>query len=134
SALERQGLAPGTDVFLAFSPERIDPGNKHHDISNTPRVVGGVTPVCTALARELYETVSTTVVPVSSARTAEMSKLLENVFRSVNIALANEMAVACHRLGLDVWEVLAAAATKPFGFMQFMPGPGVGGHCIAADP
>lgn len=130
--VESQGLTPGEDVFLAFSPERVDPGNIRYDIGNTPRVVGGVTPVCTELARDLYATVTTSVVPVSNARTAEMTKLLENVFRSVNIALALEIAVVCHRLGLDVWEVVSAASTKPFGFMPFAPGPGVGGHCMRA--
>ncbi len=129
-----QGLVPGEDVFVAFSPERIDPGNTRYDIRNTPRIVGGMSPACTALAADLYARVTTSVVAVSNARAAEMTKLLENVFRSVNIALANEMAVVCHGLGVDVWEVVAAASTKPFGFMPFFPGPGVGGDCIPVDP
>ncbi|MFA6317181.1 MAG: nucleotide sugar dehydrogenase [Elusimicrobiota bacterium] len=131
-------LAPigrlGRDFFLAFSPERVDPGNHSYGIANTPKVVGGADPVSARLAREVYGEVIETVVPVSSTRAAETVKLLENSFRAVNIALVNEMAQVCHRLGLDVWEVIGAAATKPFGFMAFYPGPGIGGHCIPKDP
>jgi UDP-N-acetyl-D-glucosamine dehydrogenase len=132
--LERAGLTVGEDVFLAFSPERVDPGNPRYHTSNTPKVVGGVTPACTEVAAALYRTCIETVVEVSSAETAELSKLLENTFRSVNIGLANEMAIVCDKLGVDVWEVIDAAATKPFGFMKFTPGPGIGGHCIPLDP
>jgi UDP-N-acetyl-D-glucosamine dehydrogenase len=132
--LEERGRVLGRDFFLAFSPERVDPGNKRFGIANTPKVVGGVDAQSTRLAQALYETIVTRVVPVSSARAAEMAKLLENSFRSVNIALVNEMAQICRRLRLDVWEVIGAAATKPFGYMPFWPGPGIGGHCIPKDP
>ena len=132
--LEEGGMKVGTDFFLAFSPERVDPGNKKYGIRNTPKVVGGITPACGRLARTLYQQAIETVVPVSSARAAEMIKLLENTFRSVNIALVNEIALICDRLDLDPWEVIDAAATKPFGFMPFYPGPGLGGHCIPIDP
>jgi len=132
--LEEGGMKAGTDFFLAFSPERVDPGNKKFGIRNTPKVVGGITPTCGRLARALYQEAVDTVVSVSSARAAEMIKLLENTFRSVNIALVNEIALICDRLDLDPWEVIDAAATKPFGFMPFYPGPGLGGHCIPIDP
>lgn len=132
--LQEAGLVAGETVFVAFSGERIDPGNKRYHLRNTPKVVGGVTTACTEVARCLYETAVDTVVPVSSPSTAEMVKLLENTFRAVNIGLANEMALVCDRLGLNVWEVIQAATTKPFGFMPFYPGPGVGGHCIPLDP
>jgi UDP-N-acetyl-D-glucosamine dehydrogenase len=132
--LEESGLVAGTDFFLAFSPERVDPGNKTYTTRNIPKVVGGVTPLCTELASLLYAQCVERVHPVSSAQVAEMVKLLENTFRSVNIGLANEMALLCHSLGLDVWEVIEAAATKPFGFLPFYPGPGLGGHCIPIDP
>jgi UDP-N-acetyl-D-glucosamine dehydrogenase len=133
-ALEASGLEVGRDFCLAFSPERIDPGNLHFNTRNIPKVVGGVTPQCTEAARTLYEQVVESVVPVSSTRVAEMVKLLENTFRSVNIGLVNEVALMCARLGVDVWEVIDSAATKPFGFMPFYPGPGLGGHCIPIDP
>ncbi|HVA56745.1 MAG: nucleotide sugar dehydrogenase [Gemmatimonadaceae bacterium] len=132
--LEQSGLTVGSDVFLAFSPERVDPGNPRFHTGNTPKVVGGVTPACTEVAAALYRVCIESVVEVSSAETAELSKLLENTFRSVNIGLANEMAIMCDKLGVDVWEVIEAAATKPFGFMKFTPGPGIGGHCIPLDP
>jgi UDP-N-acetyl-D-glucosamine dehydrogenase len=132
--LEAKGLTIGTDVFLAFSPERVDPGNPVWHTKNTPKVLGGITPACTAVATALYATCIDTIVPVSSPETAELVKLLENTFRSVNIGLVNEMAIVCDRLGVDVWEVIDAAATKPFGFMKFTPGPGIGGHCIPLDP
>jgi UDP-N-acetyl-D-glucosamine dehydrogenase len=132
--LETRGLTVGVDVFLAFSPERVDPGNPTWHTKNTPKVVGGVTPVCTRVAAALYSSCIDTVVPVSSPEAAELVKLLENTFRSVNIAMVNEMALVCDRLGVDVWEVINAAATKPFGFMKFTPGPGIGGHCIPLDP
>jgi UDP-N-acetyl-D-glucosamine dehydrogenase len=132
--LRAQGLEPGEDVAVAFSPERVDPGCPGHDLRRTPKVVGGVTARCAAAARALYERTCERVVEVGSATTAEMVKLLENTFRSVNIALANEMAVLCRAMGLDVWEVVEAAATKPYGFMSFRPGPGTGGHCIPVDP
>jgi len=124
----------GQDFFLAYSPERIDPGNKKYTVENTPKVVGGVTPDCLEVASALYGAVVSKVVPVSSPAAAEMTKLLENTFRAVNIALVNEVAIMCDKLGLDVWEVIDAAATKPYGFMKFTPGPGVGGHCIPLDP
>ncbi len=124
----------GRDFYLAYSPERVDPGNHTWRISNTPKVVGGADPVSTRLAVEVYSQIVEAVVPVSSTRAAEVVKLLENTFRAVNIALVNEMAQICHHLGLDVWEVIGAAATKPFGFMPFYPGPGIGGHCIPKDP
>jgi UDP-N-acetyl-D-glucosamine dehydrogenase len=128
------GFTVGENVFLAFSPERIDPGNKHFTVRNTPKVVGGVTPECSEVARALYNAAIDTIVPVSSPTTAEMVKLLENTFRAVNIGLVNEMALMCDKLGIDVWEVIEAAASKPFGFMPFYPGPGLGGHCIPVDP
>jgi UDP-N-acetyl-D-glucosamine dehydrogenase len=133
-AIEERGLVVGEDVFLAFSPERVDPGNTVWNTRNTPKVVGGITPACTTLATALYSTSIETVVPVSTPETAELVKLLENTFRSVNIGLVNEMAIVCDKLGVDVWEVIEAAATKPFGFMKFTPGPGIGGHCIPLDP
>jgi UDP-N-acetyl-D-glucosamine dehydrogenase len=132
--LEAKGLRVGADFFLAYSPERIDPGNRVYSIENTPKIVGGVTPLCTQLALLFYSRFIQHVVPVSSTGAAEMVKLLENTFRSVNIALANEMALLCDRFGLNVWEIIDAAATKPFGFMPFYPGPGLGGHCIPVDP
>ena len=128
------GLRVGQDFALAYSPERVDPGNPQYHVANTPKLVGGVTPVCTALAQALYQHAVSKVVPVSGPRVAETAKLLENVFRNVNIALVNELAMLCDRMGVDVWEVIEAAATKPFGFMRFLPGPGVGGHCIPVDP
>lgn len=124
----------GKDFFLAFSPERIDPGRKDYMVENTPKVVGGVTPACREVATALYGAAIQTIVPVSSTQAAEMVKLLENTFRAVNIALVNEVAIMCDKLGIDVWEVIEAAATKPYGFMKFTPGPGVGGHCIPLDP
>lgn len=132
--LEKGGLKAGKDFFLAFSPERVDPGNPIYKTRNTPKVVGGITPECTRIAGILYEQIIDTVVPVSSTEAAEMVKLLENTFRSINIGLANEMAIMCDRLGVDVWEIIEAAGTKPFGFMKFYPGPGLGGHCIPIDP
>lgn len=132
--LSKNGMRVGQDFYLAFSPERYDPGNKEFGIRNTPKVVGGVTPECTMRAVELYKYAVDTVVPVSNARTAEMVKLLENTFRAVNIALVNEMAMICERLDIDIWEVIDSAKTKPFGFMPFYPGPGLGGHCIPVDP
>ncbi|HWO89767.1 MAG TPA: nucleotide sugar dehydrogenase [Gemmatimonadales bacterium] len=132
--LEKGGLAVGRDFFLAFSPERVDPGNPKYNTRNTPKVVGGVTPSCTRVACAIYAPAIERLVPVSSPEAAELVKLLENTFRSVNIALANEMAIVCDKLGVNVWEVIEAAATKPFGFMKFTPGPGVGGHCIPLDP
>jgi UDP-N-acetyl-D-glucosamine dehydrogenase len=132
--LEESGYKVGEDIFLAFSPERVDPGNKTYTLRNTPKVVGGVTDPCTEMAALFYQQVVSRVVPVSSTATAEIVKLLENTFRSVNIALVNEVALMCDRLGIDVWEVIDAAATKPFGFMPFYPGPGLGGHCIPIDP
>jgi UDP-N-acetyl-D-glucosamine dehydrogenase len=132
--LERSGLKGGKDFFLAFSPERIDPANPTFGTHNVPKVIGGLSEDCTTLARALYEAAIATVVPVSSPRVAEMVKLLENTFRAVNIGLVNELALMCDRLGIDVWEVVKAASTKPFGFMPFYPGPGLGGHCIPVDP
>jgi UDP-N-acetyl-D-glucosamine dehydrogenase len=132
--LERAGLVVGEDFFLCFSPERVDPGNTKWVTENTPKVIGGITPPCTEAGVALYSTVMQTIVPVSSAEVAELTKLLENTFRSVNIALVNELAQASERLGVDVWEVIDAAATKPFGYMKFSPGPGIGGHCIPLDP
>jgi UDP-N-acetyl-D-glucosamine dehydrogenase len=131
---EQSGLRAGIDFGVAFSPERVDPGNAQFNTKNIPKVVGGTTPACTAVAAELYEQVLSRVVRVSSTRVAETVKLLENTFRSVNIGLVNEMALLCDRMGIDVWEVIDAAATKPFGFMPFYPGPGLGGHCIPIDP
>ncbi len=132
--LETGGLKAGRDFFLAFSPERVDPGNSKYGVKNTPKVVGGHTPACTALAAALYGAVIDRVLPVSGTEAAELVKLLENTFRAVNIAMINEMALMCHKLGLDVWEVIGAASSKPFGFMPFYPGPGIGGHCIPLDP
>ena len=133
-ALEKSGLKVGKDVFLAFSAERVDPGNPKYGTRNTPKVMGGITPACTRAVIALYQPAIETLVPVSSPEAAELAKLLENTFRSVNIGLVNEMAIVCDKLGVDVWEVIDAAATKPFGFMKFTPGPGVGGHCIPLDP
>ncbi|MBN2564687.1 MAG: nucleotide sugar dehydrogenase, partial [Candidatus Eisenbacteria bacterium] len=134
SRLETTGLTVGKDFYLAFSPERVDPGNKEWTTRNIPKVVGGVTPACTEHAALLYKQTLGPVVPVSSTKVAEMVKLLENTFRSVNIGLVNELALMSDRMGIDVWEVIDAAATKPFGFMPFYPGPGLGGHCIPIDP
>lgn len=132
--MEDKGLVVGETVFLAFSPERVDPGNETWNTRNTPKVIGSVTPECSRVVMALYSPVFETLVPVSSPEAAELVKLLENTFRSVNIGLANEMAIVCDKLGVDVWEVIDAAATKPFGFMKFTPGPGLGGHCIPIDP
>ena len=131
---EATGLKVGEDFFLAFSPERVDPSNERFTTKNTPKVVGGTTPDCLELATALYATAIDTIVPVSSTKVAEMVKLLENTFRAVNIGLVNELALMCDRMGIDVWEVVDAARTKPFGFMPFYPGPGLGGHCIPIDP
>ena len=128
------GLAAGEDFHLAFSPERVDPGREDWTTQNTPKIVGGITPACTERAVELYSRALETVHPVSSPEAAELTKLLENIFRSVNIALVNELAQLCDRMQIDVWEVIGAAATKPFGFMSFQPGPGLGGHCMPIDP
>ncbi len=132
--LESAGLKVGVDCFLAFSPERVDPGNRSWRTRNTPKVLGGLTAACQRVVTALYEPVFDTLVTVSSPEVAEVVKLLENMFRTVNIGLANEMAIVCDKLGVDVWEVIDAAATKPFGFMKFTPGPGLGGHCIPIDP
>ena len=132
--LEETGLKVGEDFFLAFSPERVDPGNKHYNIHNTPKVIGGVTPQCNEHAAAYYSQIVEQVVSVSSTDAAEMVKLLENTFRSVNIGLVNEVALMCDVLGINVWEVIDAASTKPFGYMRFTPGPGLGGHCIPIDP
>lgn len=132
--LSEAGLEVGVDFCLAFSPERIDPGNKQYSVRSIPKIVGGTTPVCTDVTQTLYQQVIDTVVPVSSTRTAEMVKILENTFRSVNIGLVNEIALICDKLDIDVWETIDAAATKPFGFIPFYPGPGLGGHCIPIDP
>ena len=132
--LERSGLKGGKDFYLAYSPERIDPGSKKYSIRNTPKIVGGIDSQSTRLAELLYRQVADTVVPVSSPDVAEMTKVFENVFRSVNIALVNELAQLCERMGISVWEVIDAASTKPFGYMPFYPGPGLGGHCIPLDP
>jgi UDP-N-acetyl-D-glucosamine dehydrogenase len=133
-ALEETGLRVGEDFFLAFSPERVDPGNPTWNTRNTPKVVGGITETCRRVTMAVYQPAIERLVPMSSCEGAELVKILENTFRSVNIALVNEMAIVCDKLGVDVWEVIEAAATKPFGFMKFMPGPGVGGHCIPLDP
>jgi UDP-N-acetyl-D-glucosamine dehydrogenase len=133
-ALERSGLKVGTDFHLAYSPERVDPGNEVWTTQNVAKVVGGITPACTAAAAALYAGAIDTVHPVSSPEAAELTKLLENIFRAVNIALVNELAQLCERMGIDLWEVIDAASTKPFGFMRFEPGPGLGGHCIPIDP
>jgi len=132
--LEGTGLKVGVDFSVAFAPERIDPANREFHVRQVPKVVGGVTPLCTELAAQIFRHVFDTVVPVSSTQSAEMVKLLENTFRAINIGLVNEVALMCDRLGLDVWEVIEAAATKPYGFMKFLPGPGLGGHCIPVDP
>jgi UDP-N-acetyl-D-glucosamine dehydrogenase len=133
-ALESSGLEAGTDFHLAFSPERIDPGRTDYTVRTTPKLVGGLTPASTEAAKAVYERICDRVIPLSGPEAAELSKLLENIFRSVNIALVNELAQLCDRLGVDVWEVIDAAATKPFGFMRFEPGPGMGGHCLPVDP
>jgi UDP-N-acetyl-D-glucosamine dehydrogenase len=132
--LAESGLALGSDYFLAFSPERIDPGRTDYTVRTTPKLVGGITDACTERARALYAEICEEVVVLSSPETAELSKLLENIFRSVNIALVNELAQLCDRLDIDIWEVIDAASTKPFGFMRFEPGPGMGGHCLPVDP
>lgn len=132
--LENEKLRVGEEIFLCFSPERVDPGNPHFQTKNIPKVVGGTTPACTELGMLLYAQALDKVVPVTSTQVAEMVKLLENTFRMINIGLVNELAVMCGRMGIDVWEVIEAAATKPFGFMPFFPGPGLGGHCIPIDP
>ena len=133
--LEESGLRAGVDFALAFSPERVDPGRTDHTIRTTPKVVGGLTPRCTERATaDLRATSVDEIVPVSTPEVAELSKLLENIFRSVNIALVNELAILADRMGIDIWEVIDAAATKPFGFMRFDPGPGMGGHCLPVDP
>lgn len=132
--LEKAGASIGKDLFLAFSPERVDPSNPTWFTKNTPKVLGGMSPACLEVCKALYGHIIDTIVPVSSPDAAEMVKLLENTFRAVNIGLANEVAIMCHKLGLDVWEVIDAAASKPFGFMKFSPGPGLGGHCIPIDP
>ena len=132
--LEESGLSAGRDFHLAFSPERIDPGRTDFTVRTTPKLVGGLTPACAERARELYSLICDEVIVLSSPEVAELSKLLENIFRSVNIALVNELAQLCDRLEIDVWEVVDAAATKPFGFMRFEPGPGMGGHCLPVDP
>jgi UDP-N-acetyl-D-glucosamine dehydrogenase len=132
--LEAKGFKIGEDVFLAFSPERINPGDPIYGVRNTPKVIGGATPACTEVTLALYATAIDQVVPVASMRAAEMVKLLENTFRSVNIGLVNEMALMCDKLNIDVWDVIEAAGTKPYGFMKFTPGPGIGGHCIPIDP
>ena len=134
SALEESGLIVGKDYYLCFSPERIDPGNEIYNISNTPKVIGGVTEDCTKIGQSLYSQIVKDVISVSSPEVAEMVKLLENTFRSINIGLANEIAIMCEKLSIDVWEVINAASTKPYGFMKFTPGPGLGGHCIPIDP
>ena len=132
--IESGNLVVGENFFLAFSPERVDPGRENWTTINTPKVVGGITPACTEIASAFYEGAMETVVPVSTTEVAEMTKLLENTYRMVNIGLVNEMAIMCDRMGINVWEVIDAAATKPFGFMKFTPGPGLGGHCIPIDP
>jgi UDP-N-acetyl-D-glucosamine dehydrogenase len=133
-ALESTGLKVGEDFFLAFSPERVDPGNPKWNTRNTPKIVGGITEACRRVTVAIYQPAIERLIPVSSTEAAELVKILENTFRSVNIGLVNEMAIVCDKLGVDVWEVIDAAATKPFGFMKFTPGPGVGGHCIPLDP
>jgi UDP-N-acetyl-D-glucosamine dehydrogenase len=132
--MESKEFRAGHDFYLCFSPERVDPGNEKYKTANTPKILGGVTPKCGEMGKFLYETIVEQVVRVSSPETAEMVKLLENTFRAINIGLANEVAIMCEKLGIDVWEVIDAAATKPFGFMKFTPGPGLGGHCIPIDP
>ena len=132
--MESKGLRAGHEFYLCFSPERVDPGNEKYKTANTPKILGGITPNCGEMGEFLYETIVEQVVRVSSPETAEMVKLLENTFRAINIGLANEVAIMCEKLGINVWEVIDAAATKPFGFMKFTPGPGLGGHCIPIDP
>ena len=132
--MESKGLKAGHEFYLCFSPERVDPGNEKYKTANTPKILGGITPKCGKMGEFLYEMIVEQVVRVSSPETAEMVKLLENTFRAINIGLANEVAIMCEKLGIDVWEVIDAAATKPFGFMKFTPGPGLGGHCIPIDP
>jgi len=132
--LSTQGLQVGQDFFLCFSPERVDPGNPKYQTRNIPKVVGGITPACTRIGAEFYSQALETVIPVSSTQVAEMVKLLENTFRMINIGMVNELAMMCDRMGINIWEVIDAAATKPFGFMPFYPGPGLGGHCIPIDP
>jgi UDP-N-acetyl-D-glucosamine dehydrogenase len=132
--IQQNGYHVGEALFLAFSPERVDPGNARYGIRNTPKVIGGITCACLEVATALYATAVEQIIPVSNPATAEMVKILENTFRAVNIGLVNELAIICHRLGIDIWEVIAAAATKPFGYMPFYPGPGLGGHCIPIDP
>jgi len=134
TTLETEGRKAGEDFHLAFSPERIDPGRTDYTMRTTPKLVGGITPACTDRAKEIYERICDQVIPLSGPEAAELSKLLENIFRSVNIALVNELAQLCDRLGVDIWEVIDAASTKPFGFMRFEPGPGMGGHCLPVDP
>src|SRR3954471_838835 len=131
---ERSGLKAGEDFNVAFSPERVDPGRTDYTLRNTPKIVGGLTPACLERALELYREVCDELVPVSAPEPAELAKLLENVFRSVNIAMVNELAMLCDRMGIDIWEVVDAASTKPYGFMRFEPGPGMGGHCLPVDP
>ena len=132
--IQDNGFEVGKNLFLCFSPERIDPGNKDFNTSNTPKVIGGITEKCTKIGASIYETIVNKVITVSSTETAEMVKLLENTFRAINIGLANEIAIMCEKLGVNVWEVIDAAGTKPFGYMKFSPGPGLGGHCIPIDP
>ncbi|MEJ2678574.1 MAG: nucleotide sugar dehydrogenase [Gemmatimonadota bacterium] len=132
--LEQSGLRAGEDFYLCFSPERVDPGNPNWHVQNTPKVIGGISAACQKVGVALYSRIMDTVVPVSSPEAAELTKLLENTFRAINIALVNEMAQAADRLGVDIWEVIDAASTKPFGYMKFLPGPGIGGHCIPLDP
>jgi UDP-N-acetyl-D-glucosamine dehydrogenase len=132
--LESMGLEVGSDVFLVFSPEREDPGNREYSMSNTPKVIGGTTPACLEVGSALYASITKRVVPVSSTKAAELTKLLENIYRAVNIGLINEMKMVAERMGIDIWEVIDAAATKPYGFTPFYPGPGYGGHCIPIDP
>src|SRR5450759_1992984 len=129
-----RGYLPGVDLFIGYSPERIDPGNRDWDISNTPKVVSGLTKTCLELVVALYSSITKTLVPVSNIRTAEIEKLFENIFRTVNIALVNEFQIICDAFGIDVWEVIQACSTKPYGYMTFYPGPGLGGHCVPVDP
>jgi UDP-N-acetyl-D-glucosamine dehydrogenase len=129
-----QGYAPGEDIFIGYSPERIDPGNRDWDLSNTPKVVSGLTKDCLEVTMALYNTIAQKLVPVSTIRTAEIEKLFENIFRGVNIALVNEFQIICDAFGIDVWEVIEACSTKPYGYMTFNPGPGLGGHCVPVDP
>jgi UDP-N-acetyl-D-glucosamine dehydrogenase len=133
-AFKERGFLPGMDLFIGYSPERIDPGNPNWDISNTPKVVSGLTQTCLELVIALYSSITKTLVPVSNIRTAEIEKLFENIFRGVNIALVNEFQIICDAFGIDVWEVIRACSTKPYGYMTFYPGPGLGGHCVPVDP